>query len=144
MNHTFIERMFLRDCAFLMRIGHREGDGLWHFGALATSITLSSLAFFAFAVNCVVFKEAIPREINLLAASREVLLVEIFVLVFGIRAWVNYRLRCFKGNMRSVRQYQRGMDLFWWLMATVVAVAAAVGSGVVLFIAHQSGAGQLL
>lgn len=132
--HGLLDRMFLRDAAFLMRMGgHGEGLWLWHFAALATSMTLASVALLVLTILVAFFQADIPPGLNPLTATRDVAAIEALALYLGIGAWVDRKVARFKTNMAAARRYMSSIDLLWWCVATLVAFAGPIGTAVVIY-----------
>lgn len=141
-HHGLLDRMFLRDAAFLMRIGgHGDGLWLWHFAALATSMTLASVALLVLAILVALFQADIPPGLNPPTATRDVVVIECLVLFLGIGAWVDRKVARFKNNMAAARRYMSGVDLLWWCVATLATFAGPIGTAVVIYSMRSSTGG---
>lgn len=125
--------MFLRDCAVLMRIERRDdSERIWNFGALATSITLSSCALFILTLIFVLLHPAVPNSINPLTARGEIVLLEIAATILSIGAWVDHRFRAYREDISAAKKYMGRSDLVKWWLATFLTIACIAGIGLLV------------
>ncbi len=135
-NHGFITRIFLRDCAFQMRLYKNRNDRwIWRSANYSTSTSLVAFVLFVFICCAIALRGVLPETINPLTASKTVTHVEFLVLGFSVIFYVEFVTKRFKDNVSAARQYTSGMDRIKWWLTTLITIgcAAGIGAVVVLF-----------
>jgi len=132
---SFLTRMFLRDCAYVMRI-HRGSNTefVWYLGTVATGLALSCFALCLFFLVAVVFRAHIPEEFNPLTASRNARAIEVIAVPLLVLVWIDYRFREYKHDLSSARRYMSGLDTVKRFITWLVAMGSLGGMGWFIFI----------
>ena len=132
-DHGFITRIFLRDCAFFMKLYKSRNDRwIWHNANYSTSASLVAFVLFVFNCCAIALRGVLPETINPLTASETVILVEYLVLGFSMIFYVEFVTKRFKDNVSAARQYTSGMDRIKWWLTALITIGCVVGIGVVV------------
>lgn len=97
--------MFLRDCAFLMRLYRRsDSRGIWSYAVFGFVATLGAFFYFLFFATATVFPAAFPAYVHPATASKEILGLEAVVIFLVVGFSVEYRFRRLRDDVLSVAQ----------------------------------------
>lgn len=129
----WLERLFLRDCAFVMRLDRTDDtNAIWVFGVFSLSSSIASFILLLFMVVAVFVPLALPTYLHPLTAPREIALLEGGILYVLVGVWVDYRFAEWKTDVSAARRFMRTSDLVKWWLLTMFTAACLIGVGVLV------------
>ena len=127
-NASLLTRMFLRDCAYAMRLHpNSSAYSIWLLGSLATSLTLSCFSAFVVFIIAVTFRSSFPEDLNPLTAPSSTRFAELIALVLIIGAWVDYRFREYKHDLSAAKKYMTRPDRIKHFITGLLGLACLAG-----------------
>jgi hypothetical protein len=130
----FLDRLFLRHCALLIRLyGRDDAEWIWIYASIGVNIFLGSVVASGLALIAVLFREALPPYLNPIVASKEVLYVQFGAVAMLALVFVDYRFRAFKHDVSAAHSFKTGKDMLKlaleWIfqLCCLAAMGLAVG-----------------
>src|SRR5690349_5435193 len=114
-----LERMLLRDYAFVEKMGKRQSHSLkLNFACLATSCTVFVLGFTVLNLVSVLLRDYIPPTLNPLSSSKPVTLIELGIIMSAVSIWVDRTAKPFSASRPQIVDefHVRAEMTKWWLI----------------------------
>lgn len=130
--------MFLRDCAFLMRLyGRSDSRWVWSYAIFGFGITLAAFALFLFFALATLFPEILPASLHPATASEQTLLIEGSAIFLTVGFSVEYYFRGLKDDVASLAtRYWTVGDRVKWCLTTLLGVGSIAGVALLAVAMH--------
>ncbi len=128
-NEGLLDRMFLRDCAFLMRLyGRTDSRWVWSYAVFGFAATLGAFALFVCFSIATLFPNFIPAAIHPATASKEVLGIACAGIFLMVGLWVEHRFRDMREDVSSLAgRYWTLSDRIKWCLTTLLGLGSIAG-----------------
>jgi hypothetical protein len=124
-----LTRMFLRDCAFLMRLyGRADSRWVWSYAIFGFATTLGAFALFVFFSIAALFPGFIPATFHPATASKEILAIEGVGIFLAVGVWMEHRFRGMRDDVSSLAgRYWTFSDRIKWCLTTLLGLGSIAG-----------------
>jgi hypothetical protein len=127
-----LDRLFLRNCAFLMRLYEREdAEWVWTYASLSVTTIIANAAFLVLIAVAALLRDQLPPEINPLTATKEVRYIEFITVGLLVHFWVGFRFQRFKHDVTSASRFASHEDRWKILWALVLSICCLLGMVVI-------------
>jgi hypothetical protein len=112
-SQSMLDRIFLRQCAFIMRLYDRRDPAfVWSNASIGMTLSACVVAFLCMASVAAVFRNQLPVPFNPYIAPKNILLVQFGAMGLLAYVWVELRFRKFKDDVSAAQSFMYGNNMF--------------------------------